>query len=135
MAIDDLLATLLRAEEARSPHALPASQANLLRIPDPAAVEHARRSGLIDAPSTSDLQLTEDGRQAARDVLRRHRLWETYLVEEAGFSPDHVHDPAEVLEHLGPMPSVLSTRDPHGRVIPDSADSSEDRAGESPGSE
>ena len=134
IAIDDLLATLLRAEEARSPHALPASQANLLRIPDPAAVEHARRSGLIAAPSTSNLQLTEDGRQAARDVLRRHRLWETYLVEEAGFSPDHVHDPAEVLEHLGPMPSVLSTRDPHGRVIPDPTDSNGDRATEGPGS-
>lgn len=127
IAIDDLLTTLLRAEEARAPDALPASPANLLRILDPAAIEHARRSGLIAGRSAPDLQLTEEGHRAARDVLRRHRLWETYLVEEAGFSPDHVHDPAEVLEHLGPMPSALSTRDPHGRPIPAPPPPSRDR--------
>ena len=118
IAIDDLLATLLRTEEARSPDALPASPTNLHRIPDPAAIERARRSGLIAGHLDSDLHLTDEGRRTTRDVLRRHRLWETYLVEEAGLSPDHVHDPAEVLEHLGPMPTILSTRDPHGRMIP-----------------
>ena len=119
IAVDDLLATLLRTEEARSPDAVPASAVNLLRPPKPAAIERARRSGLVEGRSGSDLRLTEDGRRVARDVLRRHRLWETYLVEEAGLSPDHVHDPAEVLEHLGPIPSIRSSRDPHGRPIPD----------------
>lgn len=132
IAIDDLLTTLLRTEESRSPDALPISPGNLGRLPSSAAIANARRAGLVDGAHAEDLHLTEDGRQAARMVLRRHRLWETYLVEEAGFSPDHVHDPAEVLEHLAPTPSMLSTRDPHGRVIPDPSEPAGDRSPEDP---
>jgi len=51
-------------------------------------------------------------------VIRRHRLWERYLVDEAGLAPDHVHPTAEQLEHLGLTPEIASPRDPHGREIP-----------------
>ena len=62
--------------------------------------------------------LTEAGKTAAADLLRRHRLWETYLVGEAGLAPDHVHDTAELLEHVDVVPSRGTARDPHGRRIP-----------------
>ncbi|MCP4835207.1 MAG: iron chelate uptake ABC transporter family permease subunit [Phycisphaera sp.] len=118
VAIDDLLASLLRLEESSSATDSATSRSTRIRRASPPTIERARGSGLVTGKDWPTLSLTEEGRRAARDVLRRHRLWETYLVEKAGFSPDHVHDPAEVLEHLGPMPPELATRDPHGRTIP-----------------
>ena len=70
------------------------------------------------------LQLTDSGRRRAAACL--HRLWEAYLVEHLGLPPDHVHDPAERMEHF--IDSRLqeqivadlsdAQRDPHGRDIP-----------------
>lgn len=72
------------------------------------------------------LQLTTKGRQAAQRLVRSHRLWEAYLVEFLGLPLDHVHAPAERMEHyigedlrqeiLKNLPST--TTDPHGREIP-----------------
>jgi hypothetical protein len=64
------------------------------------------------------LELTDRGRELAKDVVRRHRLWESYLVDRAGVSADHVHDTAERLEHLGVRPLEGPSLDPHGREIP-----------------
>ena len=70
--------------------------------------------------------LTAQGRAAAESLVRSHRLWESYLVENLRLPLDHVHDPAERIEHfIGPelqqqiaesLPK--STTDPHGREIP-----------------
>lgn len=88
-----------------------------------AAEPLARRLGLVEGPR-GELSLTERGRALASSVVRRHRLWESYLVRRAGMQPDHVHDPAEALEHLLdperrglglPTPPLT---DPHGRAIP-----------------
>ena len=46
------------------------------------------------------LQLTEEGRQAARDVVRRHRLWETYLITHADVAPGVVDLSADRIEHV-----------------------------------
>jgi Mn-dependent DtxR family transcriptional regulator len=50
--------------------------------------------------------------------VRRHRLWEHYLVDEAGIAPDHVHGIAEQLEHVPTEPPADAATDPHGRPIP-----------------
>lgn len=71
--------------------------------------------------------LSETGMAEAQRVVRAHRLWEGFLVTEAGLPPDHVHEPAEKLEHYtsAGMASALSgaqqdtTKDPHGRDIPE----------------
>lgn len=71
-------------------------------------------------------RLTEKGRAAARNIIRSHRLWETYLVQDAGVRPDHVHGSSERLEHVTTpgMQAELDTRsgrpesDPHGHRIP-----------------
>jgi DtxR family Mn-dependent transcriptional regulator len=70
--------------------------------------------------------LTESGRQLAVHLLRRHRLWEVFLVEQLGFSWHEVHDLAEELEHV--ESAELTDRldaflghpkfDPHGDPIP-----------------
>src|SRR5690554_74098 len=73
------------------------------------------------------VQLTETGRKLAAYVIRKHRLWEVFLVEKLNFHWDEVHDIAEQLEHI--QSDELITRldqflgspdfDPHGDPIPD----------------
>jgi manganese/zinc/iron transport system permease protein len=69
--------------------------------------------------------LSNEGILRAEALVRRHRLWETYLVNKMGFSPDHVHDDAERVEHfMGDdiefriESEVESLVDPHGKPIP-----------------
>ncbi|WNH08517.1 metal-dependent transcriptional regulator [Thalassobellus suaedae] len=73
------------------------------------------------------VSLTEKGRMAAALVIRKHRLWEVFLVEKLNFSWDEVHDVAEQLEHIKSLKLVNElddflgnpTHDPHGDPIPD----------------
>jgi Mn-dependent DtxR family transcriptional regulator len=83
-----------------------------------AAVADASRAGFLDA-SGERLALTERGRSAAAEIVRRHRLWEHYLVKEVALAPDHVHATAERLEHISAAPASGPQCDPHGRPIPD----------------
>lgn len=70
--------------------------------------------------------LTEKGEASASRLVRRHRLWESWLVEELGLRPDHVHGTAERLEHLSAHRVTESLEketggrslDPHGEEIP-----------------
>ena len=55
--------------------------------------------GLVDHEKYGAVTLTDAGRRAALAMVRRHRLMETFLVQELGYSWDEVHDEAEVLEH------------------------------------
>jgi DtxR family Mn-dependent transcriptional regulator len=82
--------------------------------------------GLVDHEKYGAVTLTAAGRRAALAMVRRHRLMETFLVNELGYSWDEVHDEAEVLEHavsdrmLDRIDAKLGypTRDPHGDPIP-----------------
>lgn len=71
--------------------------------------------------------LTEKGREIAVSVIRKHRLWEVFLVEKLDFKWDEVHDIAEQLEHIHSDELVERLNnflenpkyDPHGDPIPD----------------
>ena len=73
------------------------------------------------------VSLTNEGRLAAALVIRKHRLWEVFLVDKLNFSWDEVHDVAEQLEHIKSLKLVNEldaflghpTHDPHGDPIPD----------------
>jgi DtxR family transcriptional regulator, Mn-dependent transcriptional regulator len=73
-------------------------------------------------------KLTENGKKAALIVVRKHRLWEFFLVEKLGFEWDKVHDIAEELEHISSNELIERLQrflgnpsfDPHGDPIPDS---------------
>lgn len=83
--------------------------------------------GLIDYEKYKGVQLTTKGDHIARNLLRKHRLWETFLVNKLQFNWDEVHEIAEQLEHI--QSSLLTDRleeflgypqqDPHGDPIPD----------------
>jgi DtxR family Mn-dependent transcriptional regulator len=71
--------------------------------------------------------LTDLGRKTAANVIRKHRLWEVFLVDKLNFSWDEVHDVAEQLEHIK-SPKLINEldaflgfpkTDPHGDPIPD----------------
>jgi len=74
------------------------------------------------------VSLTNKGKLAAKMIVRKHRLWEVFLVEKLDFSWDEVHDIAEQLEHIksekliNKLDDFLGnpTEDPHGDPIPDS---------------
>src|SRR5690625_1922564 len=82
--------------------------------------------GLVHHRPYEAIQLTEKGRSTGLAMMRRHRLIETYLVEELGYTWDEVHDEAEVLDHaisettLDRIDAKLGhpTRAPHGDPIP-----------------
>ncbi|MNL28103.1 Iron-dependent repressor IdeR [compost metagenome] len=67
------------------------------------------------------------GKSAAVNIVRKHRLWEVFLVEKLNFKWDEVHDIAEELEHIQSSDLVerldeflgFPKSDPHGDPIPD----------------
>ena len=73
------------------------------------------------------VKLTDFGKKIAANIVRKHRLWEVFLVEKLNFSWDEVHDVAEQLEHIKSAKLIdqidaflgFPTHDPHGDPIPD----------------
>lgn len=73
------------------------------------------------------VNVTPKGKSQALMVIRKHRLWETFLVEKLGFNWDEVHEVAEQLEHINSIPLIekldeflgFPKTDPHGDPIPD----------------
>lgn len=71
--------------------------------------------------------LTEKGFYSAKMIVRKHRLWEVFLVDKLGFSWDEVHEIAEELEHIKSEQLInkldaflgFPAADPHGDPIPD----------------
>jgi DtxR family Mn-dependent transcriptional regulator len=72
-------------------------------------------------------RLSGEGGKLALDIVRRHRIWETFLASELGFGWDEVHEIAEELEHIN-NPKLINRLaeklgnpifDPHGDPIPD----------------
>ncbi|MGE2814621.1 manganese-binding transcriptional regulator MntR [Mycobacterium heidelbergense] len=90
------------------------------------SIRKLAEQGLVDHEKYGAVTLTEAGRRAALEMVRRHRLLETFLVNELGYSWDEVHDEAEVLEHavsdrlVARIDAKLGfpQRDPHGDPIP-----------------
>ena len=82
--------------------------------------------GLVSHRPYRGTTLTADGRKIALEVIRHHRLLETYLAHALGVPWDEVHDEAEVLEHVlsedleDRIAAMLGnpTSDPHGHPIP-----------------
>lgn len=82
--------------------------------------------GLVNYVKYQGVSLTEKGKLSAKMIVRKHRLWEVFLVDKLDFSWDEVHDIAEQLEHIkseqliNKLDDFLGnpTEDPHGDPIP-----------------
>jgi DtxR family Mn-dependent transcriptional regulator len=106
--------------------------AERLGVSAPTVSENVRKlvaAGLLDHRPYGAITLTAEGERRALDMVRRHRLIETFLVTQLGYGWDEVHDEAEVLEHacsprmIDALDRLLGhpTRDPHGDPIPSAA--------------
>jgi DtxR family Mn-dependent transcriptional regulator len=135
-AAEDYLKTIYHHTEWQTDPVTPSVLASAMGVAPSSVTEMAKKlstAGLVNYEPYKPITLTADGIARARGVIRRHRLIETWLVDEMGYDWHEVHDEAEVLEHsiserlLDAIDSRLGhpTRDPHGDPIP-SADGSVD---------
>ena len=103
--------------------------ANRVGAKGPSATQAVRRlasKGLVEVIPYKGVKLTLDGLTLAKHILRKHRLWETFLVEKLGFGWEEVHSIAEQLEHIQSRELVEKlaeyldspAHDPHGDPIP-----------------
>jgi manganese/zinc/iron transport system permease protein len=124
---EDTLASLYRQHETsqRSRMSNPASirQRMSTRI-----LRRLERQGLVKpSPDSSQWQLTDPGMGRGKELVRSHRLWETFLDTHPGVSPDRLHERAEALEHFTDLEIRRKleeqtdgrARDPHGSPIPE----------------
>lgn len=130
---EDVLGILYRMQEAPvSARALAGSGPQALRaalgvgvLPIRGALRRLAREGLIQR-ADAGYELTPSGVEAARGLVRSHRLWELYLERHLRVPADHLHGSAEQLEHISDeeMTERLASslgeprEDPHGRSIP-----------------
>ncbi len=88
-----------------------------------------REKKLVSYEKYGKISLTDSGRKLAVDILRKHRLWETFLYQKLEFSWDEVHEVAEQLEHIQSEKLIdkldklldFPKFDPHGDPIPSKA--------------
>jgi DtxR family Mn-dependent transcriptional regulator len=83
---------------------------------------------LIDYEKYGKIKITKSGKKSGIEIIRRHRLWETFLFDKLKFTWDEIHEIAELLEHVN-NPKLIERLDeflnypqfdPHGDVIPNS---------------
>ena len=85
------------------------------------------RDGFVDYQKYKSIKLTNEGESYAKNMLRRHRIWEVFLHQTLGMTWDKVHEEAEKLEHsssdelINLLDEFLEYPevDPHGYPIPD----------------
>jgi DtxR family Mn-dependent transcriptional regulator len=90
-------------------------------------VRKLTEKGLIELLADKSLQLTEKGKKTALLIIRKHRLWEVFLVNKLQYKWNEVHELAEQLEHIGNEDLINRLEDflghpaadPHGDPIPD----------------
>lgn len=91
-------------------------------------LKRLREKGLINYEKYGKIFLSEEGRRVGMEIIRKHRLWETFLYEKLDFTWDEVHEVAEQLEHIQSKKLVekldkflgYPSVDPHGDPIPNS---------------
>lgn len=125
----DYLKAVWSAQEWSADRATTTSLAIRFGVSASTVSQYIRRltaQGLVEHTPYSSIELTDEGRALALAMVRRHRLLETFLVEELGYAWDEVHNESEVLEHAvsdGLVDRIDArlghpSRDPHGDPIP-----------------
>ncbi|MCF8366003.1 MAG: metal-dependent transcriptional regulator [Bacteroidales bacterium] len=130
IATENFIKVIYKFEQGEVSDTKPGSIAKELGISSAAATDMARKLALkklIDYKKYKQLKLTVDGEKLALSIVRKHRLWETFLHNILGLSMHEIHREAELLEHstsnflANKISQYLGnpTTDPHGDPIPD----------------
>ncbi len=89
-------------------------------------IQKLEEKGMVTYKKYQGVNLTATGKKTALALVRKHRLWETFLADQLGFGWDEVHDIAHQLEHIQSERLVekldaflgFPETDPHGEPIP-----------------
>ena len=128
-AVEDYLKTVYQHTEWQDQPITPKVLADALGVAPSSVTEMVKKmatAGLVSHVPYGAVRLTPEGEARALQMVRRHRIIETWLVREHGYNWDEVHDEAEVLEHalsdrlLDAIDAQLGRprHDPHGDAIP-----------------
>ena len=127
---ENFLKQIYKQEENGIPNASASHLAMELNVSNAAITDMARKlsnAGYVNHLPYKGLSLTKEGRIAALNVVRKHRLWELFLIKTLNMNWSEVHDEAENLEHFTSDKLIdkideylgFPTIDPHGAYIPD----------------
>lgn len=129
VSTEDFIKTIYKFRDNNEPSASSAI-AEKLQISNAAVTDMSKKlskKGLVVYEKYKELQLTSKGWNEAKQIIRRHRIWETFLHEVLGLDKTEIHNEAELLEHqtsdnlLNKLEKYLGYPrfDPHGDPIPD----------------
>lgn len=127
---ENYLKAIYKLQEANGEVVSTTTLAQVMGVHSPSVTDMLKRMAtkkLVIYQKSRGFKLTEKGKQVAIGIIRKHRLWEVFLVNKLGFGWDEVHNIAEELEHI--QSDALIERldvylghpkaDPHGDPIPD----------------
>lgn len=126
---EDYLSTIYKLRD-DSGEIKPNLIAESLDISNAAVTDMLRKlstDGFVKYKKYKGIKLTAEGENYAKNMVRRHRIWETFLHQVLGMPWDKVHDEAEMLEHSSSDELInrieeymnYPESDPHGYPIPD----------------
>lgn len=129
IAVENFIKAIFKYEIQDGLDAKSGTIANELGITHAAATDMARKlasKNMIEYEKYKELKLTPSGKKLAVHIVRKHRLWETFLHQVLGLSMHEIHKEAELLEHatsdflLDKISEYLGNPsfDPHGDPIP-----------------
>lgn len=129
VSVENFIKTIYHLNEHAEKDTKPGSIAHELKISNAATTDMARKlslKNLIHYQKYKPILLTPKGQKLALSVIRKHRLWETFLFEKFNLSLVEIHREAELLEHqtsdflADKIEEFLGrpTIDPHGTPIP-----------------
>jgi DtxR family transcriptional regulator, Mn-dependent transcriptional regulator len=127
---ENYLKAIYKLQETNGEMVATSALAEAMQVHSPSVTDMLKKLAgkkLVSYQKSRGFKLTEKGKQVAVGIIRRHRLWEVFLVDKLGFRWDEVHNIAEELEHIqsdvlvDKLDSYLGhpKADPHGDPIPD----------------
>ena len=130
LAEENYLKTIYKLQEKNGAMVSTSALAENLQINAASVTDFIKKMAakkLISYQKSKGVSLTEHGRLIALNIIRKHRLWEVWLVNNLGFKWDQVHEIAEQLEHVISDELIENLdkhlgypkADPHGDLIPD----------------
>lgn len=126
---ENYLKVIHRLSEATSEDISTNAVAELMQTKAASVTDMLRKladKGWVNYQKYQGVRLSAEGEKIALSIVRKHRLWEVFLVDKMGFNWDEVHEIAEQLEHIESDPLVnkldeylgFPKTDPHGDPIP-----------------
>ncbi len=130
LAEENYLKTIYKLQEKNGNMVSTSALAENLKINAASVTDFIKKMAakkMISYQKSKGVSLTEHGRLVALNIIRKHRLWEVWLVNSLGFKWDEVHEIAEQLEHVFSDELIekldrhlgFPKADPHGDLIPD----------------